>query len=128
MSNPSDVELRVLIVEDDPAVRRFMERWCDGHRFEHQSATNADEALKAIAKSRPKLVFVDLILGLDSGWVVVREAAGAGSAIVIVTGAGVDEDLRADARLMGAHAVLAKPFTDNEMWAAVRRALAARPL
>lgn len=123
----SDVELRVLIVEDDPAVRRLIERWCDAHRFEHSSAANADEAIKAL-ETAPKLVFADLILGLDSGWVVVRTAANAGAAVVVVTGSGVDEDLRADARLMGAHAVLGKPFTDNELWAAVRRALSARPL
>jgi PAS domain S-box-containing protein len=114
--------LRVLVVEDEPLVRKLLVQMIrrDGH--EATEVGTAESAIKALEGPETfDVVFTDLGLPGMSGWDVADwiSANRPGVAVVLVTGWGdeISEEDRADRRI--AH-VLAKPFTG----AGVREALA----
>lgn len=110
------------MIDDDASIRRIIQRLFETCGWDVTAADCVEQA-KACLKARPTLAVVDLNLGKETGWDLVRVAAGAGIAVVVITGGEVDDDTRADATLLGARAMLGKPFTEREFWAAVARAL-----
>lgn len=111
-----------LVVDDDVSVRTMIQRFCDARGWLASAASCLAEA-RAALDAHPRLVVVDLALGKETGWEVIRLASARGSAVVVVSGGDLDDDTRADAKLLGASAMLGKPFTEREFWAAVNRAL-----
>jgi DNA-binding response OmpR family regulator len=57
----------VLVVEDDPGVRRPLEKFLQMHNFQVVTADTADDAIDAIATHRPHAAIVDLRLTRGSG-------------------------------------------------------------
>ena len=56
----SEQGLRVLVVDDEPAIRRFLRMSLTAHSFEVFEAATGEEALAAVAAHRPDLVILDL--------------------------------------------------------------------
>lgn len=65
----------VLVVEDDPSVRRPLVKFLELHGFSTVTAETADEGLEALAKHQPGAAVVDLRLRRGSGRDVVRAAS-----------------------------------------------------
>ena len=58
----------VLIVEDEPDVREFMEVLLQTSGYETMSAPNGLEALQRMRARRPCVVLLDLMMPVMNGW------------------------------------------------------------
>lgn len=116
---------RVLIVDDDPAIRRAIGTVLARDGFDVTTACDAGPALEQVAASRPDIVIVDYNMP-TCGLEVVRELKGScGDSMFVAVLTGDDhEDLRADCLAAGADAVLIKPIALTEL----RRRLTAAAL
>jgi DNA-binding response OmpR family regulator len=83
MTTPPPV---VLLVEDDLAVRRPLEKFLEMHQFKVITAETADDAIDAIQEHRPACAIIDLQLTRGSGRDVVISMP-AGTPVIIFSGA-----------------------------------------
>jgi DNA-binding NtrC family response regulator len=120
---------RILVVDDNAGladvVRRVLER--DGH--EVRVAATGIEGARRYREQAADLAIVDIHMPeMDGLELLVQFRAVAPRMPVIVMSGGVQTgglNLLGDARLLGAFATLAKPFSVDELLGAVARALAA---
>ena len=75
----------VLVVEDDPGVRRPLEKFLEMNHFKVFTAETAEEALEAIRRYKPNAAIVDLRLARGSGRDVVISMP-AGTPVIIFSG------------------------------------------
>jgi two-component system cell cycle sensor histidine kinase/response regulator CckA len=111
---------RVLIVDDDEAIRKVAARVLRARGCDVEVAASGDEGLRVIAESgAPDLIVTDLSMPGTSGATFARGAlaAHADVRVLVVTGY-ADEDL-ADLVATGRAQILAKPFTAQSLAAAV---------
>jgi DNA-binding NtrC family response regulator len=122
---------RILVVDDNAGladvVRRVLER--DGH--EVRVAVTGLEGARRHREQDADLAIVDIHMPeMDGLELLVHLKTVAPRMPVIVMSGGVQTgglNLLADARLLGAFATLAKPFSVDELLSAVARALAPGP-
>ena len=105
---------RVLIVEDDPDVRRTLERCLVREGCEVTSSVDGKEAAEKIDRARPELVITDLEMPRAGGREVVALAVQRRVPVVVLTGHGT---VSAAVELMraGAANFLTKPFTPDTL-------------
>src|SRR6266567_3902068 len=112
---------RILIAEDDSAIRQLLITVLQRHGFTVETASDGTETLRAIAQRQFDLLLLDLMMPTLSGWNVIEELDRLqhplGRAIVIITAAS-DKDVEA---LSGRFPLLRKPFDLIELLATVRR-------
>ena len=120
--------MRILIIDDDPAIRRiaaFVLRK-DGH--EVAEAASGSEGLTAAAVLAPELVLLDWRLPDMGGLEVLRalkaDARTQSVPVVVLTASAQEEDARRAARDGGAAEVLAKPFRPSALPGLIADALA----
>lgn len=114
---------QVLVVEDDPRMRRFLRVTLGVNGYSVAEATTAVEAL-AIAKSRrPDLVLLDLGLPDQDGVAVLRELRTWLNSPIVVVSARQHEGDKVQALDAGANDYLTKPFGTGELLARLRAAL-----
>lgn len=120
---------RILVVDDEIAILRALERNLRGHGFQVETATTATDAIAMSERWHPDAVILDLGLADGDGHDVIR-ALRARSAIpvIVLSVRGADRD-KVNALDLGADDYLTKPFSVNELLARVRVVLrhAARP-
>ena len=120
---PPDTPARVLIVEDDPGIRRFVRQAleADGHQvFETDTVKRG---LIEAGTRKPDLVVLDLGLPDGDGITLIRDVRGWSSMPIIVLSARTDETDKIDALDAGADDYLVKPFSVGELMARTRVAL-----
>lgn len=100
---------QVLLVEDDPVLRRIVERNLAACGVAVQTAPSAEEAVRRALAERPDLLLLDLALPDRSGWDVLRalQAHGVDIPTIVLTGARVGPRHRAEFHPV---AYLPKPF------------------
>jgi phosphate regulon transcriptional regulator PhoB len=121
----------VLVVEDEPDIRRLVVLHLESDGFRCRTAANGLDALREAKANVPDLVVLDLMLpGLDGLEVCRRlrgDASTAGVPIIMLT-AKSDEVDRVVGLEVGADDYVAKPFSPKELVARVRAVLRrARP-
>jgi len=57
----------VLIVDDDPQVRRMLCRIVETHNIECEAVSTVSEARSVIARGMPTIVLLDVVVGSESG-------------------------------------------------------------
>jgi DNA-binding response OmpR family regulator len=110
-------QIRVLIVDDDAAVRELLMTLLRFEGVEVAAVEDGEAALEAVAAERPDVVLVDVQLpGLD-GYALCRRLKGEASSprVVMLTGRSSAQDER-DGRAAGADAYLRKPFSPVELF------------
>jgi two-component system KDP operon response regulator KdpE len=120
---------RVLVVDDERAIRRFLRASLTAHGYHVFEAARAQEALDAVRTIRPDLIILDLGLPDLDGIDVTRQLREWSKVpIVILSVRGQDEDKIA-ALDAGADDYLTKPFSTGELLARIRVAMrhGARP-
>ena len=115
--------VRVLVVDDEPAIRRFLRAALSAHGYAIFEAGDGQSALSAVAAERPDLVILDLGLpDLDGIEVtrLLREWTRIPILILSVRGQDADKIAALDA---GADDYVVKPFGVGELLARMRVAL-----
>jgi len=124
-SPPQATPFQVLVVDDDPSIRRMIIASLrrDGYAF--REAENGQEALDAMHSSPPDAVVLDLMMPLVSGWDVLKEREkdeNLKKIPVIVVSANRGPEI-SDAVNRGICAFLPKPFDIGALNAIVKNCL-----
>jgi two-component system KDP operon response regulator KdpE len=114
---------RILVIEDDPAVRRVVSRNLAAHGFRVETAEDGQRGLELDPAFHSDLILLDLGLPDMTGFEVIREVRARTSTPIIVLSIRGREEDKVRALDMGADDYLTKPFGVNELLARVRVAL-----
>ena len=114
---------RVLVVDDEPAIRRALATNLGARDFVVDLAASGEEALERAADHRPDLVLLDLGLPGIDGIEVVHGLRGWTDVPIIVLTVRSDEGDKVEALDAGADDYVTKPFGMNELLARMRAAL-----
>lgn len=115
---------RILIVDDEPAIRRFLRTSLTVQGYLTLEAETGEEALNALARNRVDLVVLDLGLPDIDGLEVLRRLRESHSSVpVIVLSSRADEPGKVQALDVGADDYVTKPFGMEELLARLRAAL-----
>jgi two-component system response regulator RegX3 len=121
---PATGAATILVVEDDPAVRLSLRLACQREGFIVAEATNGDEALEQLARCRPDLILLDLMLPGPSGFDVCRSMLQRDPNLpVIILTARDDEVDKVVGLELGADDYITKPFSPRELVARIRAVL-----
>jgi two-component system response regulator AtoC len=114
---------RILIVDDDEALRDSLQLVLSSEGFEVVSARSGQEALELLASSAPEIVLCDLRMpGMDGMELLPELARRQPGATLILMSAYGTEELALEAMKRGAYDYLAKPFQPSEVLLAIRKA------
>ena len=113
----------VVIIEDDPQIRRFLRTGLTSHGFEVHEAETVKSGLTAAENRKAELVILDLGLPDMDGVEVVKRLRTWTALPVIVLSARLTEGDKIAALDAGADDYLTKPFSLGELLARIRVAL-----
>jgi DNA-binding response OmpR family regulator len=109
-----------VVADDDPAVREFITRVLSGAQFHVLAASDGREAGALIAAHQCDLLVIDLVMPGSEGIETIRALRRGYPALKILAISGVfGNDMLHAAELLGADAVMAKPFTAETLIDAV---------
>lgn len=111
---------RILIIDDDPAIRTVVAEALTDEGYEVGLATNGAEGLAALEAAPPALVLLDMRMPVLDGWGFAQalRQQPAPPPLVAMTAA---QEARRWGEEIGAAAVLAKPFNLLELLEVVQR-------
>jgi putative two-component system response regulator len=115
--------LRILLVDDDPALRTLLKTTFEVADVDVVEAHDAAAAYRAIADARPSVIVLDVNMPGKTGLDLCRElkADAATRDIPIVLLSGSDDGTAAAAEEVGADAFLRKPFSPLELLSVAER-------
>jgi two-component system KDP operon response regulator KdpE len=114
---------RVLVVDDEPQIRRIMRTTLTGAGYEVDDAKTGEEALEKCREFRPDLVLLDINMPGMGGIAACRALrADTHVAIIMLTVRNAEAD-KVKALDAGADDYIAKPFSTPELLARMRAAL-----
>ncbi len=118
---------KVLVIDDDPDVRRFIVQCLELLDYDVTQADHGEAGLARLAADNPELLIVDFAMPGMNGAEVAAEARRRrpGLPVILVTGYA---DTRAVERVVGTDAILRKPFKVEDLANSMRKALAAAAL
>jgi DNA-binding response OmpR family regulator len=123
MEVSAEVEVKILIVEDDPDISDLLRRVLESDGYAVETATDSAGALKAVAEGAPDLVLLDVVLGGEDGRdLLVKLRQQSDVPAVFLTGRGLEMDRIAGLR-MGADDYIVKPFSRGELTARIETVL-----
>jgi two-component system response regulator MprA len=116
--------MRILVVDDEPQLRRALERALKLEGYDVRLAADGEEALHAIGEAPPDAVVLDVLMPKRDGLSVARElrARGDRTPVLILTARDAVED-RVDGLDAGADDYVVKPFALEELLARLRALL-----
>jgi len=120
VSNPG---LRVLVVDDEKAIRRYLRVALSAQEMTVMEASSGEEALRAVAVDRPDVVILDLGLPDMEGTEVTRRIREWTDVPIIILSVREQENAKIAALDSGADDYLTKPFGTGELMARIRAAL-----
>ena len=115
--------MRVLVIDDDPHVRRFLRAALTGHGHIVVEAASVADALGELRLDPPAIVLLDLGLPDGDGLDVLRALRPESKTPVIVLSARGQEGDKVAALDAGADDYLTKPFGTGELMARIRVAM-----
>lgn len=119
----------ILIVDDEPPVRRVLVRALERLGHECMQAGDANEARAAMASRSFELVLSDVNMPGDSGIDLIKDLFKADPQVAVMMITGIDDpSLAEEALALGAYGYIIKPFETNEIVINVSNALRRRSL
>ena len=118
-----DMAVSVLVVDDEPPIRRFLRTSLSAQGYRVHEAERGAEALERIRRDRPDVVVLDLGLPDMDGLSVIETVRRESSVPIIVLSSRNDEQAKVDALDLGADDYVTKPFGMEELVARIRTAL-----
>lgn len=114
---------RILVVDDEPQIRRIMRTTLTGAGYEVDDAKGGEEALKKVRAFRPDLVLLDINMPGMTGLAACRAIrADTEAGIIMLTVRNTEAD-KVEALDAGADDFVTKPFSTPELLARIRAAL-----
>lgn len=113
----------ILIVEDEPPIRRLLRTTLGAHEYRTIEAATGAEALSALRHHRPDLVLLDLGLPDIDGLQLLSQIRKLSPVPIVVLSSRGDEAAKVTALDTGADDYITKPFGAEELMARIRAAL-----
>lgn len=114
---------RILVVDDEPQIRRIMRTTLTGAGYEVDDAKTGEEGLAKLRSFRPDLVLLDINMPGMGGLAACREMrTNTSIAIIMLTVRDTEKD-KVEALDAGADDFVVKPFSTPELLARIRAAL-----
>ena len=114
---------RILVVDDEPALRQAVERNLVGHGFDVRGAETGEAGLELETRFHPDLVLLDMVLPDIGGPEVIERLRERSSVPIIVLSVRGAEGDKVRALELGADDYLTKPCGVDELLARIRVAL-----
>lgn len=119
---------RILVIDDEPQIRRIMRTTLTGAGYEVDDAKTGEEGLVKLREFRPGLVLLDVNMPGMGGLAACREIrADPNVAIIMLTVHNTEAD-KVEALDAGADDFVTKPFSTPELLARIRAALRRVPI
>jgi two-component system KDP operon response regulator KdpE len=118
---------KILVIDDEPQIRRVMRVILSGENYEVLEARSGDAALLRFRESLPDLVLLDLNMPGMSGLETCRAIRESSDVPIIVLTVRHEEDEKVEALDAGADDYVTKPFGKQELLARIRAALRRSP-
>jgi two-component system KDP operon response regulator KdpE len=118
---------KILVVDDEMAIRRLLNACLSRAGFHVVEAANAREALAALAIDKPELVLLDLGLPDRDGLELIASVKAAKAALLVISARDATSE-KVAALDLGADDYVTKPFDTEEVLARIRVALRNRLL
>lgn len=114
---------KVLVVDDEAALRRLLRRWLERWGYEVHEASSAVEAVEQMNTDPASVIFCDVKMpGRDGVWLVERvRAQWPTTSIIMATGV-TDIEIVLECKRAGAVDYVAKPFGRELLLQALQRA------
>jgi twitching motility two-component system response regulator PilG len=120
--------LRVMVIDDSKTIRRTAETLLKKEGCDVVTATDGFEALAKIADHQPQVIFVDIMMPRLDGYqtcaLIKNNQMFKGTPVIMLSSKDGLFD-KARGRIVGSDQYLTKPFTRDELLAAVRKFVAA---
>src|SRR5689334_10264371 len=114
---------RILVVDDEPAILRFLRAALGSEGYKVVEATTGQAALDAVRQQRADLIVLDLGLPDIDGLQVIRCIRASGAMLpIIVLSSRDNETAKVNALDLGADDYVTKPFSTDELLARIRAA------
>ncbi len=115
-----------MVVDDEKEICRILYYGLGNRPYRVLTATTGNDALTKVKEHLPKLVILDMKLPDMNGLEVLRlvKEISPGTAVVILSAYATDE-LKEEAKALGAYDFLSKPFKISQIWQVVQQALGA---
>ena len=114
---------RILVVDDEYQIRHSLQVNLENKNYKVTAVASGEEALEAIARWKPDVAIVDLVLPSIDGIELTRRIREQSPIPIIVLSAIGDERKKVEALESGADDYITKPFGMEELSARIRAAL-----
>ena len=114
---------RILVVDDEPQIRRIMRTTLTGVGYEVDDAKTGEEAMAKVRDFRPDLVLLDINMPGMGGLAACRQIRADSNAAIIMLTVRNTEAAKVEALDAGADDFVTKPFSTPELLARIRAAL-----
>lgn len=115
-----NVKQRILVIDDEPQIQRFMKISLAAEGFEYIAALNASEGLKLARDKLPDLIILDLGLpDRDGSWLLSQLRVWCQTPVLVLT-ARDEEEEKVRLLIAGANDYLSKPFGIKELIARIK--------
>lgn len=111
---------KILVVEDDTQIRKFICYCLKNNDYEYVTASNGKDALRKVAIDNIDLVLLDLGLPDIDGVSIIQELRDFSDIPIIVVSARDKDSDKAEALDLGADDYLTKPFSTTELIARIK--------
>jgi DNA-binding response OmpR family regulator len=118
-----DEAKRVLVVDDEPRMRRFIHMNLDLEGYQVLEANNGLEAVTRVREDLPDLVLMDVMMPEMDGFEALREIRQFSNVPVIMLTVKADEDDKVRGLELGADDYITKPFGPREMASRIKAVL-----
>ena len=109
---------RILIVEDEEVIRKYLRIHLTNWGYEVEEAFDGEEASEKLKKSNFDLLICDIIMPKKDGWEVLKEVRAnpktKETPVIVLTAKDGDSDMFKGYD-MGASYYMAKPFTKSQL-------------
>ncbi len=113
----------ILVVDDDPNIRRVVQLYLEKEGFNVQIAERGDDAVAAFRRAEPDLMLLDVMLPGMDGWQVLKAVRKTSSMPIIMLTAKEETFDKVLGLELGADDYITKPFDGKEMVARVKAVL-----
>ncbi len=117
---------KIIIADDDPLLLSTVESIIDDAGYEAFTACDGDEVIRLLDTCMPDLVITDIVMPDKEGIETIMEIKKTFPAmkIIAMSGSGHQKDqYLSNAQILGADAVIAKPFTPDQLTDLVERTI-----